>query len=136
MSKRKPPSLDRYPPIYDEILEQVIAKGTLVLEFRSDMEAYSTRFDLYRYLNAVRHYKPDTTLATYANRVKIRVKGSKIELMDQMATHAMHVLEKGLADSKAGAQAIAIDNVSQTLGVIQSDPEYEELRKLYKEQDE
>lgn len=124
---RNPIKLTNFPPIYEEVVRETIEKGSLCLDFHTEREAYSVKFDLSRYFHSLAHYRPDSELARLACRIKIKKEGERLELVDRENTLELGLVAKGLAASRAGKPQGTVDQAARDIAVLRSDPEMQDL---------
>ena len=126
---RKPSALSNFPSVYEDIVHQTIKHGSLPMDLRTEQEATSSMFSLYRYFESVKFYQPDSALASQVRRIGIRRNGQILELVDKEVTIAADIMRQAIADREAGTTAVSVDPAAKTLGELYNDPEYLELKR-------
>lgn len=130
MSKpRNPVKLSNFPSIYEEAVQRTIEKGSLCLDFHTEKEAYSVKFDLYRYFHSLTHYQPDSALAQMCRRIGIKQKGERLELVDKENTESVRLMRAAVEAVKAGKPQATIDQAARDLAALHNDPDYQEISR-------
>lgn len=134
MTRRRTPStLSNFPSVYEEIVRQTIKHGSLPMDLRTEQEATSSMFSLYRFFESVKYHQPDSALAQQVRRITIRRNGQVLELVDKETTISSNIMRQAIADREAGHKVPSVDETARVLNELYNDPEFEELKRSTKE---